>query len=726
MAKKLQIEAIFRAVDRMSAPISRMQNRIQKFSRSAKRSMARVNRAATKVGKVLKKAVVAAIKAATVALTGLGVAIANVVKTGADFERTLAIAATKFPGDVRRGTKAYADLERAAKEAGKTTEFTASQSAEGLKLLGAAGLDVGQAIAVLPDVINLATVAEVELADASDMAVKTLGAMGLASKDAAQNATNLRRVMDVMNNTANSAAQSLTDVYEAFINAAPTATEFHQEIETVGASVIALARAGFVGEKATIAYRNMFDRLTNLTPKARKEIKRLGVELLDSKKNLRDPIALVGDLSAALDGLGTGERARRLSIIFGSRAKGPFVKLMEAGTKSLREFEASNIEATGSLTRSASQIQDTTVGSMKQLGSAIEGVKISLFALKDRAIKGVIDRMAEWIRKNEDLIVSKVSEFLEKIINNFDEIIRVLKIVGSVAGSLFLLVGAIKAVNAAMAAFDAIVALANPKVLLIVAIIAALGVAAYYVVKNWETVKQFFIDLWSGIKDVFASVIDYLVFTGPLSWFLFSVSLIKEYWGPLADFIGWVWQEISGRIESVVERLLGTGPVGLFISAAKTVIGAWSPVKDGIASIWDSIVGIFKEAVEKIKWLISPITNILDKFFSFKKELIRKHILGKTPEMEFKAAVSHKMNFETNVIPVNFTPREAESIEQPIDASIRQNVVGPYERVNTYFREENKTTTNQTEITIKDETGRAKVTRGKIGSGMKLERTGSF
>jgi TP901 family phage tail tape measure protein len=402
------------------------------------------------------RGVAAGFRAATVAAVAFGVAAGKIIKTGADFERTLVVAATRFPGEIRKGTAAFAELESAAAMAGKTTEFTATQAAQGLKLLGAAGLDVKQAIAVLPDVINLATVAEVELAEASDMAVKTLGAMGLASEDAATNQKNLKRVMDVMNQTANSASQTLGDVFEAFVIAGTEATEFNQSIETVSASIIAMARAGFVGEKAGTAYRNMMMRLTSLTPKSRKEIKRLGVALTDSAGNLRDPISLVGDLSEALDGLGTAERARRLNEIFGARAKGPFSKLIRAGTEQLREFEQAGKDAAGSLTRSAERIQDTTTGSMLQFKSAVEGVQISLFKLKDSAIKGVIDRVTEWIRTNEKLIVSKVGEWLDKIINNFDKIIDTLKKIGAIVGSLFLLVGAIKAVNAAVAAFDVI------------------------------------------------------------------------------------------------------------------------------------------------------------------------------------------------------------------------------------------------------------------------------
>lgn len=715
MAKSLKIEAIFKAVDRMTAPVRKMQSRIQRFARSAKSNLRAVGRAADKIGKVMKRAVVAGIKAATVAAVGLGVAIGKIVKTGADFERTLVVAATKFPGNVRKGTAAFAELEAAAMAAGRTTEFTAAQSAEGLKLLGAAGLDVKQAIAVLPDVINLATVAEVELAEASDMAVKTLGAMGLASDDAATNQRNLQRVMDVMNQTANSASQTLTDVFEAMRKAGPIATTFNQEIETVGASIIGMARAGFIGEEAGTAYRNMMLRLTALTPAAKKEIKKLGVQLLDTKGNLRDPIALMGDLSEAMEGLGTGEKGRRLDVIFGKKAIGPAVKLLDAGTKKLREFEQAGKDAAGSLTRSAEQIQDTTTGSMHEVESAYESVKISLFKLKDNAIKGVIDRVAEWIRTNEKLIVSKVGEWIEWIIENFDEMVSVLKKVGMAAAALFTLVTAVKAVNAAITAFEAIVAMANPKVLLITAIIVALAAAAYLVVKHWEPIKQFFVELWDKVTHAFRVAVDWLMTSGPISWFLFAVSLIKKIWKGLTPAIAWVWDKIKSGIGAVVDFLMGIGPIGQFIRAAKIVWDSWSPLTGFFGDFWRGLIDLIGEAIEAVADFISPVTNLINKFLEFKKRVIREEIGDVRPGEQTLKVV--RIN---QLMGPQFTPAGAGGGEDPFFP--RPRLVSPQEK---FFREENMSV-QRTEVTIKDETGRAEVTRGAPGGGFVLERTGTF
>jgi TP901 family phage tail tape measure protein len=712
MAKKLKIEAIFRAVDRMTRPVTRMQNRIRRFSRNAKRNLRAVGRAADKIGKVMKRAVVAGIRAATVAAVGLGVAIGKIVKTGADFERTLVVAATKFPGEVRKGTAAFEELEAAARLTGKTTEFTAAQSAEALKFLGAAGLDVKQAIAVLPDVIGLATVAEVELAQASDMAVKSLGAFGLASDDAAENQKNLTMIMDVMLNTANSASQTLDDVFEAMRVAAPIATTFGQKVHTVGASIIGMARAGFVGEQAGTAYRNMMLRLTALTPKAAKEIKKLGVQLLDADKNLRDPIALMGDLSEALEGLGTGEQARRLNIIFGQRAIGPAIKLMQAGTEQLREFEKAGQEAGGSIRDAMSQIQDTTTGSMRNFNSAVEGVMISLFKLKDSAIKGVIDRVTAWIRKNEQLIASKVGEWVEWIIENFDEMVAILKKVALAAAGLFTLVTAVKAVNAAITAFEAIIALANPKVLLIIGIVLALAAAAYFVIKHWEPIKQFFIDLWDTITRTFRKAVDWLITSGPISWFLFAVALIKKVWKALIPATASIWGGIKDKIKGVVDWLMSIGPIAQIINAAKIIMESWKPLVGFFSKIWDGIVEGIKIAIEAVADFISPVTNLINKFLEFKKRVIREEIGDVRPQ------VTTKITRIDQFFPQAQTQTAAG--EDPFFP--RPRLVSPQEK---FFREENMSV-QRTEVTIRDETGRAEVTRGGQGGGFQLEPTGTF
>ena len=70
MAGRFSVEAIFKAVDRVTAPVARMQNRIGKFTRSAERGFRKLNRGLGKFVRGLKSATGTVIKFGAI---GLGV-----------------------------------------------------------------------------------------------------------------------------------------------------------------------------------------------------------------------------------------------------------------------------------------------------------------------------------------------------------------------------------------------------------------------------------------------------------------------------------------------------------------------------------------------------------------------------------------------------------------------------------------------------------------------------
>ena len=55
MAGRFSVEAVFKAVDRITAPISKMQNRVSKFTRSMRNGLRSANRAVDKLSRGLTK-----------------------------------------------------------------------------------------------------------------------------------------------------------------------------------------------------------------------------------------------------------------------------------------------------------------------------------------------------------------------------------------------------------------------------------------------------------------------------------------------------------------------------------------------------------------------------------------------------------------------------------------------------------------------------------------------
>ena len=62
--------------------------------------------------------------------------------------------------------------------------------------------------------------------------------------------------------------------------------------------------------------------------------------------------------------------------------------------------------------------------------------------------------------------------------------------------------------------------------------------------------------------------------------------------------------------------------------------------------------------------------------------------------------------------------------ESKVNAAAAPQVAGPQERAARIIQENR--TTNTTEVTIRDETGRAEITGSLIAKGLKLERSGIF
>lgn len=495
MAGRFSVEAVFGAVDRVTAPVTRMQNRVGRLTRSMNRGFHILNRTVGKFTSGVKKAGLGV--AAALALSSG--AMASVIGTGAEFEQTLVNAAAKFPGEIRRGTDAFEALEAAAKKTGSTTEFTASQSAQALNFLAMAGFDAESSIAALPGVVDLATAAQVDLATATDVASDSLGAFGLMTKDATQLGTNLARVNDVIAKTTTSANTTVEALFEAIKDGAPVATTAGASIETFAALAGELANSGIKGSKAGTTLKNMFLSLSAPGTGAAKILKRLGVQTKNANGDTRDIVDVLHDLNGSLDGLGTADRSGVLEGIFGKIPIAGVNVLLSSGSDRLREYRRELEGASGASSTMASIMRDTLQGRLNSLKSAVEGVKISIFGMSSGPLADAIDKTTEWVRANEQLIATNIGGFLSMIINNFDLIVSSLGNIAAGVGAVLALSLALKAVSVVLTIINLLMA-ANPIARGIMAAVAAVALLSGALDPVLDTIKT----IGSGIGKLFS------------------------------------------------------------------------------------------------------------------------------------------------------------------------------------------------------------------------------
>ena len=115
-------------------------------------------------------------KISGVALTGLAV---SSIKTSMEFEASM-----KSVAAISGSTGATFDaLEAQAKELGRTTAFSASQAADGMKFLSMAGFDAEQTMSAMPGVLALAAASQTDLATSADIASNILSGLKLEASE---------------------------------------------------------------------------------------------------------------------------------------------------------------------------------------------------------------------------------------------------------------------------------------------------------------------------------------------------------------------------------------------------------------------------------------------------------------------------------------------------------------------------------------------------------------
>lgn len=624
MAGRFSVEAVFKAVDRVTRPVSRMQNRVGKFTRSMNRNFTRLNRTVNKFGRGMKRAG----QVAAVGLLIVGAAMNSVIATGAEFEQTLVNAAAKFPGEIRRGTEAFEQLELAARKMGSTTEFTATQSAEALNFLAMAGFNAESAIVALPGVVDLATAAQVDLGTATDIATDSLGAFNLMTKDATQLGINLARVNDVIAKTSTSANTTVEALFEAMKEGGPIAVTAGASLETFAALAGELANAGIKGSRAGTTLKNMFLKLAAPTTKGAKLLRQFGVQTQDASGDMLDIVAILGNLNKSLDGLGTAQKSGVLEGIFGKIPLAGVNILLKVGTERLNEYRQSLIDASGASTTMASVMRDTVQGRINSLKSAIEGVSISIFSMNRGPLAGAIEKMTEWVRANEQVIATNIGEFIASIVNNFEDIVKWTKRIGkgilvfvAFATILKTLIGVLTLVNLVIAA--------NPITLIILGIMAAIAAIAA-IIFWWDELKAAFMATPTWVKVVAAAI---AILSGPIGLLITAAVLIMENWGVIKQFFSNLWSGIvevfNSSVDSVSEILnkLANSP------AAELFMSIWRPVTQFFVDLWAGVVDVFKGVVSFFANAWDGIVNIFDNAVNLVSGAINrvKEIFGGLP-----------------------------------------------------------------------------------------------
>ncbi|MBQ3694247.1 MAG: phage tail tape measure protein, partial [Synergistaceae bacterium] len=195
----------------------------------------------------------------------------------------------------------------------------------------------------MPGLLDMAAAEGMDLATAADIMASSLRGFGLEASDAA-------RVSNILAQTSAASNSSITGLGESLKYVAPVAKGLGVSIEETNAMLGIMANAGIKGSQGGTALRAAMLRLSKEPKAVAKALGALGISARDAKGNFRDFPDLMQALSAKMKNMGSADKMKYLSNIFGSEAASGMLAVMEAAVDgSLQKLTRLNRESSGQM-----------------------------------------------------------------------------------------------------------------------------------------------------------------------------------------------------------------------------------------------------------------------------------------------------------------------------------------------------------------------------------------
>lgn len=488
------------------------------------------------------------------------------------------------------------ELEACAREYGATTVFSASESAEALKYMALAGWDVEQSTSALGGVLNLAAASGMGLAEASDMVTDYLSAFGMEADKAAY----LADLLSYAQSSSNTTAEALGEAYK---NCAANLNAAGQDVETVTALLEGMANQGYKGSNAGTALAAIMRDITNAMDEGAIKIGDTSIAVMDAEGNYRDLTDIIAEVSSAVDGMGTAERAAALSTTFTADSTKGMNLILNEGIDQIAGYEEELRNASGSAEQMAEVMNDNLGGDMAAMNSAWEELGLKIYEGFENPLRSAVQ-----------FITNSVVPAVEWLIGHIPEVGTAIGIITAMI-SVMKWADIVEKISSVKNAVSGLTAALGGMSLPVVAVIAVIATLALAFKNLWETNEEFreaITGIWEEIKtrfDEFGQAI-----TDRINALGFDFGSITEVmgtvWNGFCDLLAPVFEGAFQNIANILGVVLDV-LTGLFDVFSGLFTGNWELVWQGIQEIFsgvcDFIVNTFLNWIETFKGLTDAV-----------------------------------------------------------------------------------------------------------------------
>lgn len=302
--------------------------------------------------------------AAGLAVAAFGVAA---VKMAADFDQQMSTVQANTGA-----TSAQMDqLRAAAIEAGASTVYSATDSADAINDLGKAGMSVTDILTGgLSGALNLAASDGMAVGDAAEYMANALSMFHLKGSQASQ-------VADTLAAGAGKAVGNVSDFGEALNNCGAQANSFGMNVQETTGVLALFAQNGTIGAEAGTQLNSMLMKLAAPSAEASNTMKELGISAYDAQHHFVGMANFAGQLQKAEKNLTDEQRNQANATIFGSYAIKAANYLYEAGESGVNKWTKA-VSESGYAAEQAAAKNNNLKGDLENLSGSMESLMISV------------------------------------------------------------------------------------------------------------------------------------------------------------------------------------------------------------------------------------------------------------------------------------------------------------------------------------------------------------
>lgn len=420
---------------------------------------------------------------------------ASVLESGMSFESSM----SKVEALSGASADEMEQLKLKAQEMGKTTKFTATESADAFSYMALAGWDTSEMLDGIGGILDLAAASEMDLATASDIVTDNLSAFGLTAADSG-------RLVDQMAYAMSHSNTDTAQLGEAWKNCAATSTQLGYSLEDTTAALMVMADSGIKGGEAGTALSSIMTRLGNNVSDCRTMLSDYGIEVYDSEGNVKSLSEILGGMKEVWAGLTDEQKSNLSYVVAGKTAQSELMTVLGESTGSFEEYAAGLSNCSGAASDMSSTMLDNLSGDVTLMQSAFDGLKQTIFEDADGPLRDVTQAITnELIPAAEDMYAD-IKEGIAWMDEHKTAVEGVALVVGSLATGIaaYNVVAGIAAIKqwALNAAF-----LASP----ITWVVAGIALVVGGIALLWnkcDGFRQGCLYIWDGITGTFTSAKD--------------------------------------------------------------------------------------------------------------------------------------------------------------------------------------------------------------------------